>query len=461
MWDIRPERPSSHDKSDTPTAPETPNTPEIPGSSTEIKLSVPAAAPIAPLAPLAPARPRVSDILAKSGPVAIIDLVATVIEEAHALRASDIHIEPTDGRVAVRLRIDGALNDAFVIPKNIISEVISRIKVLSQLRTDEHQAAQDGRFRITLSTGTMVDVRVSITPTYFGENAVLRLLADNTTDYSLGALGFSPSDEKKILSAIKRPHGMILSTGPTGSGKTTTLYTLVKKLNTKDVSIVTIEDPIEYAVPGITQIQINQRSGLTFANGLRSILRQDPNIIMVGEIRDAETATIAVNTALTGHLLLSTLHTNDASTTLPRLLDMGIDAYLVASTVNVAIGQRLVRRICEHCKERHILTDAEQQSLRDSLPTRLRLPGQELPDTFFEGRGCEKCDNTGYAGRIGINEVLEVGPEVRDAILRKASAITLRDIAVANGMTTMFEDGFNKAVEGKTTIAELLRTISE
>ena len=405
---------------------------------------------------------RVKNIVANgAGEVAIIELVQSILEEADTLRASDIHIEPSEIEVSVRFRIDGILQDAFVLPKKILPEVISRIKVLSALRTDEHQAAQDGRFRNTLPAGRTVDVRVSITPTYFGENAVMRLLSDNTNEYALGALGFSEEDQKKILHAIRRPHGMILATGPTGSGKTTTLYSLVKMLNTKDVSIVTIEDPIEYAIRGITQIQINPRSGLTFAQGLRSILRQDPNVIMVGEIRDAETAGIAVNTALTGHLLLSTLHTNDAATTLPRLLDMGIDAYLVASTVNLAIGQRLVRRICEHCKTPRILSSAERESLHESLPTRLRLPGQEIPDTFYEGRGCNKCDNTGYNGRIGINEVLVVGPEVREAILRKASATTLREIAVANGMTTMFEDGFNKAVDGMTTIAEVLRIINE
>ncbi len=400
-------------------------------------------------------------ILDDGGVIPIVELLSSIIEEAHALRASDIHIEPTEKNVAVRFRIDGVLQDALTLPRTILSEVISRIKVVSSLRTDEHQAAQDGRFRIDLHSNLPIDIRVSITPTYYGENAVLRLLADNATDFSLAALGFSEDDQKKIVAAVKRPHGMILSTGPTGSGKTTTLYTLVKMLNTKGISIVTIEDPIEYAISGITQIQINQRSGLSFSQGLRSILRQDPNIIMVGEIRDAETAGIAVNTALTGHLLLSTLHTNDASTTLPRLLDMGIDAYLVASTVNIAIGQRLVRRICEHCKEEHRLNEAEQTSLRESLPTRLNLPGQELPDLFYRGRGCKKCDNSGYIGRIGINEVLEVGTEVRDAILRKASALTIKHIAVANGMTTMFEDGFNKAVEGKTTIAEVLRTINE
>ena len=400
-------------------------------------------------------------ILARGGPVAIIELVTAIIEEANALRASDIHIEPIDAGVSVRLRVDGVLQSALTLPKTIHSEVISRIKVLSSLRTDEHQAAQDGRFRVTLANGKPIDIRVSITPTYFGENAVLRLLADNATAFTLEALGFSTEDQKKIIAAIKRPHGMILSTGPTGSGKTTTLYTLVKMLDVKGVSIVTIEDPIEYAISGITQIQVNQRSGLTFAAGLRSILRQDPNIIMVGEIRDAETAGIAVNTALTGHLLLSTLHTNDASTTLPRLLDMGIDAYLVASTVNIAIGQRLVRRVCPDCKEKYTLTKAEHDSLMESLPVRIQILEKGLTNVFYRGKGCTTCDNTGYVGRIGINEVLVVGAEVREAILRKASAASIKQIAIENGMTTMFEDGLKKAIEGTTTIAEVLRTVNE
>jgi type II secretory ATPase GspE/PulE/Tfp pilus assembly ATPase PilB-like protein len=415
---------------------------------------------------MAPERPvanvsKAGDILKRTGQVAIVELVQAIMEEAHALRASDIHIEPIDTGVLVRVRVDGVLQEAHTLPKQIHPEVISRIKVLASLRTDEHQAAQDGRFRATLASGSPIDVRVSITPTYFGENAVLRLLADNATEFTLETLGFSPEDIRKIETAIHRPHGMILSTGPTGSGKTTTLYTLVKMLNHKGVSIVTIEDPIEYAVSGITQIQVNQRSGLTFAAGLRSILRQDPNIIMVGEVRDAETAGIAVNTALTGHLLLSTLHTNDASTTLPRLLDMGIDAYLVASTVNIAIGQRLVRRICPSCKEQYTLTTAEHDSLLESLPARIRLSEHGLSNVFYKGRGCEQCDNTGYLGRVGINEVLVVGPEVRDAILRKASASTIKEIAIEHGMTTMFEDGLRKAVAGTTTIAEVLRTVNE
>jgi type II secretory ATPase GspE/PulE/Tfp pilus assembly ATPase PilB-like protein len=379
-----------------------------------------------------------------------------MIEEAYTLRASDIHINPTEENVRVRMRIDGVLQDTFICKKNIHSEIISRIKVLSGLRTDEHQAAQDGRFRLTLSKVDAIDIRVSITPTYYGENAVLRLLGDKAEDYTLTSLGFSEKDQKHILRAIKRPHGMILSTGPTGSGKTTTLYTLIKMLSTPDVSIVTIEDPIEYAMSEITQIQINPRSGLTFANGLRSILRQDPNVIMVGEIRDAETAGIAVNTALTGHLLLSTLHTNDAATTLPRLLDMGIDGYLVASTVNIAIGQRLIRRICEACKTEYKPSEAEEASLRESLPKYMQTNGN-----FFHGKGCDECSGSGYKGRIGVNEVLVVDQDIREAILSKASASVIKGIAVKNGMTTMLEEGFNKAARGETTIAEVLRTIND
>lgn len=400
-----------------------------------------------------------SELLARGGSIPIIELVETCIEEAYQLRASDVHLSPAEHDIQLRFRIDGVLQTRCSFPKTIISEVISRIKVLSNLRTDEHQAAQDGRFRMITKAGAAIDVRVSITPTYYGENAVLRLLADHASAYSLEKLGFSERDREKIEYAITQPHGMILATGPTGSGKTTTLYTTIKMLNSKEVSIITIEDPIEYAIPGITQIQINPRTGLTFAAGLRSILRQDPNIIMVGEIRDPETAGIAVNTALTGHLLLSTLHTSDSATTLPRLLDMGIDAYLVASTVNVAIGQRLVRQICERCKESYELTDAEVHNLERSLPDRLK--GQKLSRTFYQGKGCRTCEKTGYTGRIGIYEVLVVSPTVREAILNRASSIVIRDIAIKEGMTTMFEDGLRKAQAGQTTLAEILRTINE
>lgn len=406
---------------------------------------------------------KIHDILTQKAPLPIITFVETCIEEAHSLHASDIHISPTDHHVVIRLRIDGVLQEHCTFPKTILPEVISRIKVLSALRTDEHQSAQDGRFRHAShsESGTQIDIRVSITPTYYGENAVLRLLIDHDSAFTLSSLGFSDADRKRVERAIAQPHGMILATGPTGSGKTTTLYTLIKLLNKKEISIITIEDPIEYAIPGITQIQINPRSNLTFAHGLRSILRQDPNIIMVGEVRDSETAGIAVNTALTGHLLLSTLHTNDSATTLPRMLDMGIDAYLVASTVSVAIGQRLVRKVCSACRERHALTDAEHHNLLRLLPEKLKNQYPKTTHTFFRGKGCPSCNNTGFSGRVGIYEVLVVSQKIRDAILRRSPATIIKDIAITEGMTTMFEDGLKKAEEGKTTLAEILRTISE
>lgn len=389
--------------------------------------------------------------------ISIIELVDALILEAHQKGASDIHVDPAKDTLRVRLRIDGVLVEACNLPKSIHSEVIARVKILSGMRTDEHQVTQDGRFRHSFPTGETLDMRVSIAPTYHGENLVLRLLSDSASNHTLDMLGFSEEDQKKIKAAIKRPHGMILSTGPTGSGKTTSLYTIIKMLSNPGVSIVTIEDPIEYAIDHIEQIQVNAPAGLTFANGLRSILRQDPNIIMVGEIRDAETATIAVNTALTGHLLLSTLHTNDAATTLPRLLDMGIDTYLVASTINIAIGQRLVRKICEKCKQEHKLTETEAEALK-AVP--LCTP-VNAGDTYYRGTGCDDCGNSGYAGRICISEVLVADNEIREAIMRKASANELRKLAIKGGMTTMLEDGFNKARAGHTSIEEVLRVVYE
>jgi type IV pilus assembly protein PilB len=393
--------------------------------------------------------------------VSIINIIDHLIKYACHIHASDIHIDPQDKGVRIRFRIDGVLEDAQPLPKNIHGEIISRIKVLSGLRTDEHHAAQDGRFRSIISQtenpSGSVDVRVSIAPTYHGENAVLRLLSDNAENFTLDSLGFTGTDQKKILNAIKKPSGMILVTGPTGSGKTTTLYTLIKMLNSKEISIVTIEDPIEYAVDSVEQIQVNARTGLTFANGLRSILRQDPNVIMVGEIRDMETAGIAVNTALTGHLLLSTLHTNDVSTTLPRLLDMKIEPFLVASTVSIAVGQRLVRKICDKCKEKKVVTEEEYQRLVDTISDETLLKNRD----YFHGKGCDACNGSGYKGRIVIAEVLVADEEIRQAILRKASANEIKQIAIKNGMTTMLIDGFKKAVLGLTTIQEVLRVTHE
>lgn len=390
--------------------------------------------------------------------ISIINLVDGMMEYAFLARASDIHLEPFEDKLAARLRIDGILHDVFMFPKGIQSGVITRIKVLGGMRTDEHQSAQDGRFRIAIANPpSQFDVRVSIIPTYFGENAVLRLLAEQTKVSKIDDLALTAVDKAKIRRAIERPHGMVLATGPTGSGKTTTLYTILKEVNTREVSVITIEDPIEYSLGGIDQIQVNMRTGLTFAAGLRSILRQDPNVIMVGEIRDQETASIAVNAALTGHKLLSTLHTNDSATTLPRLLDMGVEPFLVASTINIAIGQRLVRMICPSCKTKKRLTDAEFKNLQNHLPEDIVSDNHD----FYYGKGCPECGDTGYYDRMGLYEVLEVNDFIREAIMRHADAGEIKKIAVKNGMTTLLEDGFNKAIKGLTTIEEILRVVNE
>jgi type II secretory ATPase GspE/PulE/Tfp pilus assembly ATPase PilB-like protein len=390
--------------------------------------------------------------------IPIISLVDRLMEYAFLSRASDIHVEPLEDKVVLRLRIDGILHDLFFLPKGIQSGFITRIKVLTGMRTDEHQAAQDGRFKTKLKNPAReFDVRVSIIPTYYGENAVLRILAEQTQVNKLDDLALNDADKVKIRHAVKEPYGMILATGPTGSGKTTTLYTILKELSTRDVSIITIEDPIEYSLEGTDQIQVNPRTGLTFASGLRSILRQDPNVVMVGEIRDEETASIAVNAALTGHKLLSTIHTNDAATTLPRLIDMGIEPFLVASTVNVAIGQRLVRTICQECRTQKRITEAEYESLAGQLTLELMADHKD----FFYGKGCPACGNTGYFGRIGVYEVLEMNDFIREAIMRRADAGEIKKIAIKNGMITLIQDGFKKALAGLTTIEELLRVVHE
>lgn len=400
---------------------------------------------------------KVKKELAQGSGISIIALVDALVEEANNLRASDVHIDPDGKAVRVRMRIDGVLQDAHVFPKEIESEVITRIKVLARLRTDEHQTPQDGRFRIVLEESGPIDIRVSIAPTYYGENAVLRLLSDHSEKFSLDMLGLSEENREKVRYAIRNPYGMILATGPTGSGKTTTLYTILKQLNTREVFIITIEDPIEYAIEGINQIQVNSRTGLTFANGLRSILRQDPDIIMVGEIRDAETAGLAVNTSLTGHLVLSTLHTNDAATTLPRLLDLGMEPYLITATVNIVIGQRLVRKICNFCTMEHKLTKEEEKSLS-------KMEGASIFDKtkrIWRGKGCEECNQSGYHGRIGIYEVMSIDDSIREAMLKKLSASDIKKIAISKGMRTMVQDGFGKAAQGVTTLEEVLRVIHE
>lgn len=390
--------------------------------------------------------------------VSVINLVDLFVEYAFQTKASDIHIEPVKDFSRLRFRVDGLLHDLFAelkISKELHQEIISRIKVLTGLRTDEHFLPQDGRMRVSIESGD-IDIRVSIMPTYYGENAILRVLAE-TQNFNLEDIGLSEKDLQKVLAAIQKPYGMILANGPTGSGKTTTLYTILKKINKTDVSIITIEDPIEYSLNGVTQIQINEHVGLTFANGLRSILRQDPNIVMVGEIRDEDTAGIAINAALTGHLVLSTLHTNDAATTFPRLIDMGVPPFLVASTVNITMGQRLMRKLCEKCRTKRNLSADEVKSVGELIP-QLGKTGQK---TFFVGKGCAECNQTGFSGRLGVREVLEVNEEIRQLIMNRANARQIKEAAVKNGMTTMLDDGFAKALKGITALEEVLRIIHE
>ncbi|MBI2035319.1 MAG: Flp pilus assembly complex ATPase component TadA [Candidatus Liptonbacteria bacterium] len=399
---------------------------------------------------------QIEKALVSSTELSLISLVDNLIEYAFYARASDIHIDPSDDKMMARLRIDGVMHDAFVFPKKSQLAIITRIKVLAGMRTDEHQMAQDGRFKAQIKDGS-IDIRVSIAPTYYGENCVMRILAEQAQKLSLETLGFSAEDIKKVNRAIGKPYGMILATGPTGSGKTTTLYTILKKLNTKEVSIITIEDPIEYSIKGIDQVQVNEKTGLTFAHGLRFILRQDPNIIMVGEIRDDETANIAINAAMTGHLLLSTLHANDAATALPRLIDMRVEPFLISSTVNIIIGQRLVRQLCVNCRVKKELDDAEIQNLKEFFPENLLKAGA----VFYTHKGCDKCGGTGYIGRIGIHEVLEMSDEVRELIMKHANSSEIKIAALKNGMVPMLEDGFKKAEQGITTLEEVLRVFHE
>jgi type IV pilus assembly protein PilB len=389
----------------------------------------------------------------KGETMSAVKILELLFELAYSSRASDIHIDPTNEGLVIRLRIDGVLQVIHILPKIIQGELIARLKVLCGLRTDEHAAAQDGRLRYTCNDTTIIDIRVSIMPLYYGENAVLRLLVSDSEKFSLQALGFTESNQEKILTAMKKPYGMILATGPTGSGKTTTLYTLLSLQNATETAIVTIEDPIEYAIKGVNQIQVNPRTGLTFAHGLRSMLRQDPNTIMVGEIRDSETAGLAVNIALTGHVVVSTLHTNDAATTLPRLLDMKIEPYLIASTVNIAIGQRLVRRLCKSCKKEKIVTAVEADSINQFISQKQITAGTKV----WMAQGCVTCNETGYMGRIGIHEVMVITPAIREAVIARASAEYLRTVAITEGMIPLVIDGMAKALSGATSIEEVLK----
>lgn len=387
----------------------------------------------------------------------VIRLVDTLINYADENKASDIHIEPKEKVTLIRFRIDGVLKDMATLPKEIHPQIVTRIKVMSGLRTDEHQSAQDGKLVVELERERL-DVRVSIIPITEGENIVMRLLPDRDRQFGLTDLGIDEQDLEKIKDAIDRPYGMILATGPTGCGKTTTQYSILKLLDKREVNIMTIEDPVEYELPGINQIQVNLRTNLTFADGLRSIVRQDPDIILVGEIRDKETAEIATNSAMTGHLVLSTLHTNDAATTLPRLLDMEVEPFLLASTINIIIGQRLVRRNCLNCIEtvQYKLSDLKKQLPEDLVKKYFKEENVRL----YKSKGCPVCHFTGYSGRIGIYEVIEVKENIKSAIMDRKAATFIKELAIKNGMSPMLEDGIKKAIKGLTTIEEVIRVIS-
>jgi type IV pilus assembly protein PilB len=399
----------------------------------------------------------------------IIRIVDTLLRHAILERASDIHIEPLEKEVVVRYRIDGILHDAMVLPQKIAPGIIARIKILSNLKIDEKRLPQDGRFKIEMPE-ERVSFRVSILPVYNGEKAVLRLLHENAKGFTLETLGFTSEQIELVHSAIKKPVGMVLVTGPTGCGKTTTLYTVLDILNIPGVNISTVEDPIEYQIPRINQTQVRPDIGLSFANGLRSLLRQDPDIIMVGEIRDNETASLAINAALTGHLVLSTLHTNSAAGAIPRLLDMKVEPFLLASTLNVVVAQRLVRKLCA-AKEKYYLNKEQIENLRkevdlDRILQFLRAEKIITPKTdwdkipFYKPKPSKDCED-GYRDRIGIHEVLKITESIKNLIMTNATSDEIEKQAKKEGMLTMLEDGIIKAVQGITTIEEIMRVTRE
>lgn len=401
--------------------------------------------------------------------IPVVRIVDTLLKHAILQDASDIHIEPEENQVLVRYRIDGLLRDAMVLPKNTASGITARIKVLSNLKLDEKRLPQDGRFKIE-SEGEKVSFRVSTLPTYYGEKTVMRLLRENASGFTLEGLGFHGQGLEDLHRSLNLTTGMILATGPTGSGKTTTLYTMLDILNTPDVNISTIEDPVEYQMNRISQTQVKPEIGFTFANGLRTLVRQDPDIIMVGEIRDGETASLAINASLTGHLVLSTLHTNSAAGAIPRLLDMKVEPFLLVSTLNIVIAQRLVRRLASN-KTKYFLSKEELNSLGKivSLDRMLGILKQEkivddkavwdkIP--FYKPEPGKDTED-GYQSRIGIHEVLKVTPTIKELIMKGATAGAIEEQAKSEGMMTMIEDGIFKAVQGITTIEEVLRVVSE
>jgi type IV pilus assembly protein PilB len=430
--------------------------------------------------------------LAEDSPIA--QTVNLIIEYGIKSGASDIHIEPREDVVITRYRIDGLLREVDKLPRNVLGALISRIKILANLKIDEHRAPQDGRFKVQVNN-QMYALRVSTLPIVDGEKAVLRILNESTKAANFEGLGFWGAAKDVLQHSITQPHGMVLVTGPTGSGKSTTLFSVLSMLNTPTVNISTVEDPVEYRIPGVNQTQVNPVAGMTFTNGLRALLRQDPNIIMVGEIRDSETAELGVQAALTGHLVFSTLHTNNAATCLPRLLDMGIEPFLIASTIRIVIGQRLVRRLCTDCRE-HFTPDEtqmeqlgrsfqlnsegamkrihelEEQALKSGVGKVEGIEPDAKADLSTTGAtihrlfrahdgGCNTCNHTGYKGRIGIYEVLKSSPAVQKLIVSNGTSEQMEQTAISEGMLTMQQDGFIKALRGETTIEEILRVTSD
>lgn len=399
----------------------------------------------------------------------VVRIVDTLLRHAIIQGASDIHVEPTETELLIRYRIDGMLHDAMTLPRHVTSTITARVKVLSNLKLDQKRLPQDGRFKMEMD-GQKVSFRVSVMPVYYGEKIVMRLLRENQSNFTLEGIGFHGHSLELIHRATKQTTGIILVTGPTGSGKTTTLYTILDILNTPEVNISTIEDPIEYQMPRINQTQVKPDIGFTFANGLRSLMRQDPDVIMVGEIRDNETASLAINAALTGHTVLATLHTNSAAATVARLMDMEVEPFLLVSTLRVAVGQRLVRRLCES-KESYTLSTHEREELEkhmdlDRVLTSLKDEGvvkksatwNSIP--FYRPKPSAECED-GYKGRLGIHEVFEVSPAIKEVVMSKGTADAIKAQAQQEGMLTMAEDGIFKAALGQTSIEEVLRVVSE
>jgi type IV pilus assembly protein PilB len=399
-----------------------------------------------------------------SAPVSRI--VNVILEYAVKMKASDIHIEPREGKVIVRNRINGVLSEKLVLPSKLAPSVISRVKILSNLKIDEHRIPQDGRFQIKVDQ-EMIDLRVSVIPTIYGEKIVMRILEKGGGTVTLDKTGLRGKNYDDFIKALKKTMGIVLVTGPTGSGKTVTLASCLKILNTEGVNILTLEDPIEIRIEGVNQVQVNADVGLTFAKGLRAFLRQDPNIIMVGEIRDGETADLAVQAALTGHLVLATLHTNSAATAIPRLIDMGVEPFLLASTINICAAQRLIRKVCTNCRETYLASDEEIEKIKNVLRNikgfnvDTWLAKNQNKITLARGKGCDECANTQYKGRIGIFEVFSISEKIRGMVISHEPAQNIEKIAISeDGMTTMLQDGMLKVLEGITTIAEVYRVIS-